>query len=160
MLLGVLGRAEVLHSQIMASVATKSMFSAVAGVTGRRVVVRSLVARVKFIEYRTGAGNALGQRKSAVNQRGREKKGPRDIAPKSFSPKLPKWCSVLFIAFIGKSALEIGQFLRRNFCVISGVVVRSSVARVKFIQCRTGVWKCLRSEKTKGGELRGGENIP
>ena len=29
---------------------------------------------------------------SAVKQRGREKKGPPDIAPKSFSPKGPKWC--------------------------------------------------------------------
>ena len=57
---------------------------------------------------------------SAVNQRGREKKGPPDIAPKSFSQKGPKWCSVLSIGVIGKSALEIGHFLRRNFWMISG----------------------------------------
>ena len=57
---------------------------------------------------------------SAVKQRGREKKGPPDIAPKSFSPnfKGPKWCSVLSIGVIGKSALEIGHFLRRNFWMI------------------------------------------
>ena len=30
---------------------------------------------------------------SALNQRGREKKGPPDIAPKSFSYKGPTWCS-------------------------------------------------------------------
>ena len=57
---------------------------------------------------------------SAVNERGREKKGPLDIAPKSFSPKGPKWCSVLSIGVIRKSALEIGYFPRRNFWMISG----------------------------------------
>ena len=57
---------------------------------------------------------------SAVKQRGREKKGPPDIAPKSFSQKGPRWCSVLSIGVIGKSALEIGHFLRRNFWMISG----------------------------------------
>ena len=57
---------------------------------------------------------------SAVKQRGREKKGPPDIAPKSFSQKGPKWCSVPSIGVIEKSALEIGQFLRRNFWMISG----------------------------------------
>ena len=31
---------------------------------------------------------------SAVKQRGRENKGAPDIAPKSFSKKGPKWCSV------------------------------------------------------------------
>ena len=53
-------------------------------------------------------------------QRGREKKGAPDIAPKSFSKQGPKWCSVLPIGVIGKSALEIGHFLRRNFWMISG----------------------------------------
>ena len=58
---------------------------------------------------------------SAVKQRGRaQKKGPPDIAPKSFSQKGPKWCSVLSIGVIGKSALEIGHFLRPNFWMISG----------------------------------------
>ena len=59
-------------------------------------------------------------RKSAVKQRGREKKGPPDIALKSFSQKGPKWCSVRSIGVIGKSALEIGQFLTRNFWMIFG----------------------------------------
>ena len=53
-------------------------------------------------------------------KRGWEKKGPPEISPKSFSQKGPKWCSVLSIGVIGKSALEIGHFLRRNFWVISG----------------------------------------
>ena len=57
---------------------------------------------------------------SAVKQRGQEKKGPPDIAPRSFSQKRAKWCSVLSIGVIGKSALEIGHFLRRNFWMISG----------------------------------------
>ena len=60
------------------------------------------------------------QAKSAVNQRGREKKGPLDIAPQSFSQRRPKWCSVLSIGVTGKSALEIGHCLRRNFWMISG----------------------------------------
>ena len=58
---------------------------------------------------------------SAARQRGRENKGPPDIHPKSFSLKGPKLCSVLSIGVIGKSALEIAQFLRRNFWMISGV---------------------------------------
>ena len=57
---------------------------------------------------------------SAVKQRGREKKGPRDIAPKSFSQKGPEWCSALSIGVIGTSALEIGHFLRQTFWMISG----------------------------------------
>ena len=56
---------------------------------------------------------------SAVKQRGRENKGPPDIAPKSFL-KGPKWCSVPSIGVIGKSAVDIGQFLRRNCWMISG----------------------------------------
>ena len=58
--------------------------------------------------------------RSAVKQKGRKKKGPPDIAPKSFSQKGPKWCSVLSIGVIGKSALEIGHVLRRNIWMISG----------------------------------------
>ena len=54
----------------------------------------------------------MRQTNSAVKQRGREKKGPPDIAPKSFSQKRPKWCSVPSTGVIGKSALEIGHFLR------------------------------------------------
>ena len=57
---------------------------------------------------------------SAVKQRGREKKGPPEIAPKSFSQIGPKWCSVLSIGVIGQCARKIGHFLRRNFWMISG----------------------------------------
>ena len=60
------------------------------------------------------------KRVSAVKQRGRENKGPPDVAPKSFSWKGPKRCSVPSIGVIGKSALEIGQFLRRTIWMISG----------------------------------------
>ena len=49
---------------------------------------------------------------SAVKQRGREKKGPPDIVPKCFYQKGPKWCSVLSIGVIGKSALNISHFLQ------------------------------------------------
>ena len=60
-------------------------------------------------------------RGSAIKQRGREKKGPPDIAPKSFpSLRRTKMVSVPSIGVIGKSALEIGQFLKRNFWMISG----------------------------------------
>ena len=60
------------------------------------------------------------EKPSAVKQRGQEKKGLPNIASKSFSQKGPKWCSALSIGVIGKSALEIGHFLRRNFWMISG----------------------------------------
>ena len=52
-----------------------------------------------------------GHQISVVKQRGREKgaRGPG-----------PEWFSVLSIGVIGKSAPEIGDFLRRNFWMISG----------------------------------------
>ena len=56
---------------------------------------------------------------SNKTKRGREKKGPSDIASKSFSQKGPKWCSV-HRSHREKIALEIGQLLRRNSGMISG----------------------------------------
>ena len=46
----------------------------------------------------------------AINQRGREKKGPPDIAPKSFSQKGPKWCSVPSMRVIGNLHLKSATF--------------------------------------------------
>ena len=83
-----------------------SIFISTAGVNGARSSLR-----------RWKGGFVKG---SAVKQRGRENKGPPDIAPKSFSLEEPKWCSVPSIGVIGKSALEIGQFLRRIVWMISG----------------------------------------
>ena len=54
--------------------------------------------------------NFLDERPFSVKQRGREKKGPPDIAPKSFSQKVPKWCSVLSIGVIGKSHSKSATF--------------------------------------------------
>ena len=65
--------------------------------------------------------------KSAVKQRGREEKGPPDIAPKSFSQKGPKCCSVPSIGVIGKSVPVSerkflddfwGPFLSRPLCLL------------------------------------------
>ena len=53
-------------------------------------------------------------------------KGPGEQGAAGYCPKIllakkgQKWCSVPSIGVIGKSALEIGQFLRRNFWMISG----------------------------------------
>ena len=58
--------------------------------------------------------------KFSSKTKGPEKKGPPGVAPKSFSQKGSKWCSALSTGVIGKSALEIGHFLRRNFWMISG----------------------------------------
>ena len=52
--------------------------------------------------------------------KGPGEQGPPDFAPKSCSSKGPKWCCVPSIGVKGKSAPEIGQFLRRNFGMISG----------------------------------------
>ena len=57
-----------------------------------------------------------------------ETKGPGEQGAAGYCPKIlliiraqkTKWCSVLSRGVIGKSALEIGQFLRRNFWMISG----------------------------------------
>ena len=79
---------------------------------------------------RKKGGAKTGQDKnrglSAVNQRGRENKGPPDSAPKSFSWKGPKSCSVPPIGVIGKSAFGLRapdtfNFLRHIMRAISSV---------------------------------------
>ena len=71
---------------------------------------------------RISTSSRLSLSLSAVHKRGQEKKGPPDIAPKSFSQKEPKWCSVLSIGVCkGNLHFEIGHFLRRNSWMISGV---------------------------------------
>ena len=53
--------------------------------------------------------------------KGLGEQGAAGILPRNPSHKKgPRWCSALSIGVIGKSALEIGQFLRRNFWMISG----------------------------------------
>ena len=62
-------------------------------------------------------------RKISSKTKGQEKKAPPDIAPKSFlSPKKGQNGALALrsIGVMGKSALEIGQFLRGNFWMISG----------------------------------------
>ena len=56
---------------------------------------------------------------SAVTQ-GAARTRAAGYCPKILPLKRQKWCSVPSIGVIGKSALEIGQFLRRNFWMISG----------------------------------------
>ena len=61
----------------------------------------------------------LFQQVISSETKGPGEEGAPDIAPKSFSQKGPKRCSVLFIGAIGKSALKIGHLLRRNFWMTS-----------------------------------------
>ena len=81
---------------------------------GKSLVFGNKPNTVRRVRFQTPSSVSFSSKK------GREKKGPPDIAPKSFSQKGPKWCSALSIGVIGKSALEIGHFLRRNFWMISG----------------------------------------
>ena len=57
---------------------------------------------------------------SAVNKEAGRTRGRRILPQNPSSKKRPKWCSGASIEVIGKSALDIGQFLRRNFWMISG----------------------------------------
>ena len=55
---------------------------------------------------------------SAVKQRGREKRGPPDICTKMLLPKRAKTVLCSFHrSLLGKSALEVGHFLRRTMSV-------------------------------------------
>ena len=57
---------------------------------------------------------------SAVKQRGRDNKGPPDISQNPSPKKGQDVALSLSLGVIGKSALEIGHFLGRNFGMISG----------------------------------------
>ena len=74
---------------------------------------------------------------------------------------LPKTCSVPSIGVIGKSALEIGQFLRRNFWMISGGPFLSQPLVLLLIKKRTqGILvvsvsrKCPERFGGKSGDIR------
>ena len=69
----------------------------------------------KFIRSRSGKPN-----NSAMKQRGRENKGPLDIAPKILLPKQAKMVSVPSTGVIGKSAHRNRPVSERNFWMISG----------------------------------------
>ena len=52
------------------------------------------------------------QEQLSSKTKGPGEEGAAEYCPKILLPKGPKWCSVLSIGVIGRSALEIGHFLR------------------------------------------------